>query len=408
MNIQSPNESVSPPARSSTIGEGIRLAFVSIHDANSVHANSGTIFNISQGMLRHGVQIEYIGPLSPQVNALNLCRYVINKHILNQNDFPQRDPGFLLHYARQVERKLSDMDVDLVFGSGTLPLSYLNTDIPIIFWTDCTFANLLNYYPKYCNLSARSIRDGHAADRAMYARCDRAFFASEWAANSAIRDYGLSPDKAFVVPRGANVPGASNSEEARALIESRTRDRCVLLFVGVDWERKGGAIAAETARIMNERGIPTELRVIGCQPQRPYRTTNFISYLGRISKSTREGMERFVKAMSESHFMIMPSRAEAYGIAYLEAAAYGVPSLATRTGGTGNAVTGGVSGLLFEREDNAEIYAREASKYFTDHALYKELACSAYADYASRSSWDTTVPKAIRILHKTINHDGAR
>lgn len=408
MNIQSPNESVSPPARSSAVGEGIRIAFVSIHDAKSVHANSGTIFNISQGMLRHGVQVEFIGPLSPQVNVINLSRYVINKYIFNLNDFPQRDPGFLLHYARQVERKLSVMDVDLVFGSGTLPLSYLQTDLPVVLWTDCTFANLLNYYPKYCDLSARSIRNGHAADRAMYARCDRALFASKWAVDSAIRDYGLSPDKAFVVPRGANVPGASSSEEAQTLIESRARDRCILLFVGVDWVRKGGAIAAETARIMNKRGIPTELRVIGCRPQRPYLTTDFISYLGRISKSTLEGQKRFVKELSESHFMIMPSRAEAYGIAYLEAAAYGVPSLATRTGGTGYAVTGGVSGLLFEPEDNAEIYASEASRYFTDYALYKELACSAYADYASRSSWDTTVPKAIVIMRDMLNHGKTR
>lgn len=265
------------------------MAFVSIHDAKSVHANSGTVYNISQGMLRHGVDIDFIGPMHPQINIFNLYHYAINKYVLRYNDFPQRDPGFLRHCARQVERKLSSLDVDVVFGSGTLPLSYLNTDIPIIFWTDCTFANLLNYYPKYCDLSARSIRNGHAADRAMYERCDRALFTSPWAADSAIREYGLSPDKAAIVPRGANVPGAKDSAEAHALIQSRARDRCVLLFVGYDWERKGGTIAAETARIMNELGTPTELRVIGCRPQRLFRKYDFISYLGRISKSTRAG-----------------------------------------------------------------------------------------------------------------------
>lgn len=104
----------------------------------------------------------------------------------------------------------------------------------------------------------------------------------------------------------------------------------------------------------------------------------------------------------------MPSRAEAYGIVCLEAAAYGVPSLATRTGGTGSAVIDGVSGLLFELEDSAEIYAREASRYFTDFALYNQLACSAYADFASRSSWDTTVPDAIRIMRDMLNRGQIR
>ena len=390
-----------PNPDSGTPGRNLRAAFVTLYDASDVNMMSGTGYNISQSFLRNGLDIEFIGPLKRQMNPINIARHGVNRFLFRKNDHPQRDPGFLRHYSRQVEARLRERDdIDVVFGSGGLPVSYLETDLPLVIWTDCTFANLLDYYGKYTNLSKRTVRDGHAADRNLYQRCERAIFASQWAADSAIQDYGLDPSRATIVSRGANVPTVADELELGALIEKRPKDRCVLVLIGVDWERKGGSIAAEATRELNRRGIRTELRVIGVDPVFDGPVPEYVTPLGRISKSTPEGLARFTQELGSAHFLIVPTQAEAYGIVYLEASAYGVPSLATRTGGVPSAVHEGVNGFLFERDDDGTKYADTIEALMKDQDAYRGLALRAYRDHLSRTHWDVVGQKAISVLQQ--------
>lgn len=384
-------------------GPSIRAAFVTPYDAGDVTMMSGTGYNISRSFLEAGLHLEFIGPLSRQIRPANLVRHAINRFLLRKNDHPQRDPSFLRHYARQVETALGDARVDVVFGSGGLPISYIETDKPLVVWTDCTFANLVNYYDKYSNLSARTLRDGHAADRNLYQRVEQAIFASRWAAESAINDYGLPRERATIVSRGANVPGGRTVQDIERLIESRSTDRCILHFVGVDWTRKGGRIAANAARELNQRGVPTELRVVGVDPEFAGPVPDFVKSFGRISKATPEGMARFTGLLAEAHFLIVPTRADAYGICYLEASAFGVPSLATRTGGVPSAVIDGQTGILFDLEDEGIGFADEVERLFRDPAAYRNMAIQAFRDYEARTNWPVVARQAINVLQAAAN-----
>lgn len=376
----------------------LRTAFVTLFDARDVTKMSGTGYNISRCLSRGGVGLEYIGPLKRQISPINIIRHAYNRFALRKNDHPQRDTGFLKHYARQVEAQLRDMDVDLVFASGSLPVSYLETDLPLVAWTDCTFANLLDYYPRYCNMSRRSIRDAHAAEHRLYGRVDQMIFNSDWAAESAISDYGLDRDRAHVISRGANIPGGRTEADINALIDARPKDRCILHFVGVDWERKGGDIAVEAARLLNSRGIPTELRVVGVEPKIKGPLPGFIKPLGWVAKSTPDGLGRFSQLMSEAHFLILPTRADAYGFVFLEASAFGVPSLAPRTGGVPSAMLDGVNGFLFDLDDNGAGYADKVEWLFKDPDAYRQLALRAYRDHMNRSNWDVVGQQVIGVL----------
>lgn len=388
------------PASDATRSEAsnLRSAFVTLYDAQDVTMMSGTGYNISQSFLRAGLDLSFIGPLKRQIRPMNLAQHAINRFALRKNDHPQRDPAFLKNYSRQVEAQLKGLDVDVVFGSGGLPVSYIETDLPLVIWTDCTFANLLEYYSKYSNLSKRTIRDGHAADRNLYQRCTRAIFASSWAAESAINDYGLAREHATIVSRGANVPGSKSEADIEALIDARPSDKCILHLVGVDWTRKGGQIAAGAAQELIKRGIPTELRVVGVEPAFEGAIPDFVKPLGRISKSTPEGMKRFTDLLGEAHFLIVPTRAEAYGIVYLEASAYGVPSLATKTGGVPSAVKDGINGILFDLDDPASRYADAIEKLWNDPDAYRALAMSAFRDHQARTNWTVVAQQAISVL----------
>lgn len=375
-----------------------RAAFVTLYDARDVNMMSGTGFNISQSFLDAGLDLSFIGPLKRHVRPANVARHVFNRYLLRKNDHPQRDPGFLRGYASQVAVALREIDVDVVFGSGGLPVAYLDTDKPLVIWTDCTFANLLNYYEKYTNLSRRTIRDGHAADRNLYQRCERAIFASAWAAESAIQDYGIPPERVAIVSRGANVRGGLGRSDIERRVDARSRERCILHFVGVDWRRKGGNVAVNAARELNRRGLSTELRVVGVEPECDGPTPDFVVPYGRISKASPEGMKRFTDLLSEAHFLIVPTRADAYGICYLEASAFGVPSLATRTGGVPSAVIDGVSGVLLDLADDGTGFADAVERLFNDPQAYRNMALGAFHDYQTRTNWPVVARQAIGVL----------
>lgn len=395
------------PPQDASEGRKLRAAFVTLFDASDVTKMSGTGYNISQALIREGLELEFIGSLHKKITPSNVLKHGINRFLLRKNDMPQRDTAFLKHYARQVEQQLEGLDVDLIFASGTLPISYLNTDLPLVLWTDCTFENLLDYYPRYCNLSKRSIRDGHAADKAVYERLDHAIFTSSWAADSAIKHYGMDPVHTSIVSRGANVPAGRTEADIEALIDARPKDKCILHFVGIDWLRKGGDIALRAAELLNQRGIPTELRVAGVEPETDGPVPDFVKPLGYVSKSTPEGLERFMKLMGEAHFMILPTRADAYGFAFLEASAFGVPSLAPNTGGVPLVSIDGVNGCIFDYDDRGEGYADRIESLFNDPEAYKALALRAFRDHLERGNWDVVGKQLMQIVRRVVDDHGS-
>ncbi|HRQ86246.1 MAG TPA: glycosyltransferase, partial [Flavobacteriales bacterium] len=54
---------------------------------------------------------------------------------------------------------------------------------------------------------------------------------------------------------------------------------------------------------------------------------------GFLNKNLPADMARLEHHLRTADFLILPTRFEAYGIVFCEAAAYGLPALASRTGG---------------------------------------------------------------------------
>ncbi len=69
------------------------------------------------------------------------------------------------------------------------------------------------------------------------------------------------------------------------MIDSKSRDICKLLFIGVDWERKGGDVALKVVELLNNMGVQTELHIVGCDPEGSMPT--FVVRHGFIPKKTR-------------------------------------------------------------------------------------------------------------------------
>jgi phosphatidylinositol alpha-1,6-mannosyltransferase len=92
---------------------------------------------------------------------------------------------------------------------------------------------------------------------------------------------------------------------------------------------------------------------------------------------------------------LMPARregnsVEGFGIVYLEAAWYGVPSLAGREGGAVDAVRDGETGLLCNGDDPADV-RRQILRLLDDASLKKRLSAGASARARGPAQWTNAV-----------------
>jgi len=379
----------------------VKLAFVTIYDARNVRSWSGTPYYMARALVREGVALEYIGPLETRKNMRSRAHAKLRNRIGGAYLY-DRDPSVLRHYARQVESRLASLEVDAVFAPGTLPIAHLNTHLPVVTWTDATFASMVDYYPEVSGLCWESVRAGNRMERAALARASVALYSSAWAADSAVNDHAADPAKVFVVPFGANLKVEPSTGEVAALIEKRPRNECRLLFIGVDWSRKGGDLALAVASRLVESGLPTTLTVIGCQvPDAP--DSDLVDCLGFIDKSTPNGEATIARLLGESHFLCLPSRAECFGMVFCEASAYGLPSISVRTGGIESAVRDGANGYLFDREGFVESAAGAIARCMANYDdMYVPLASAAREEYCSRLNWTTSTKVLVEHLSRLV------
>ena len=157
-----------------------------------------------------------------------------------------------------------------------------------------------------------------------------------------MNDYGYDPKKTYVIEFGANIDDADLVPNTRKYTAG---EPVTILFSGVEWKRKGGDIAVETVRLLNEQGIRARLVIAGIRElPRQYEGLPYIDYVGFLNKNDPGQYRRYVQLWQEAHFFLLPTQAECSAIVYCEASAYGVPIFTYDTGGTGDYVIDGVNG----------------------------------------------------------------
>jgi glycosyltransferase involved in cell wall biosynthesis len=376
----------------------MKLAYVTIFGTSDIRAWSGLGVYILSSLRGSGLQIQTIGDLRYQCDFVYKIKEVLYPKLLSQKYLMLWDPILLKSFARQVERALATIDCDMVFGIWTNPIAYLQTEKPIVFWGDATLPGLTALYPAYRNLCAETIRGGHRAEQLALSKCRLVIYSSEWAANTAIQNYDVDPVKVKVVPFGANVNCGRNVQDIRALIHARDRAVCRLLFVGVDWFRKGGDIALQVASQLNQRGIPTELHMVGSD--QPRELPGFVKQYGFISKASEEGRRLLDDLFSQAHFLILPTRADCTPVVFPEASSFGLPILTTNVGGIPTIIRDGKNGFAYPLGEAPETYCDTVERLWSSKQEYTQLALSSFQEYAERLNWDTAGQTVSQLLQE--------
>ena len=289
-------------------------------------------------------------------------------------------------WAGIFERKLAHTDLDVIFAPvASTEIAFLETSLPIIYYADLTAGFFIDYAASLRGISPWSVEQMKAVEGRALRRADQLVFASQWAANRAMKEYGVSQEKISVVPMGANLNDIPPLDEILAIRKRRSAGSCRLLFIGVDWERKGGATALAAMRELRARGVNANLTVVGCMPPGNVEG-NGLEVVPFLDKAVPEQRRRLDQLLLESDFMLFPTRREAYGVVCCEANAFGLPLIASDGGGV--PVRNGENGILLGAEASGHEYADNIQALMSDSSRYLEFVRSGRSAFDSRLNWD--------------------
>lgn len=242
--------------------------------------------------------------------------------------------------------------------------------IPNFVYTDSTV--LANLYFRHKDLGSLPSPKWLALESAIYADAARTFVMSEHVARSLTELYGIQPAKVARAYVGANVRAPPGSP--RPVPDG---DKTIL-FVGVEWERKGGPELVEAFLRLPERHRDARLLIVGVSPPLDARNCEII---GRVPA------EKVPDYYSRAAIFCMPSRLEPFGIAFIEAMMHAVAVAAPGHGAMLDYIREKETGVLFEPGDPADI-ARALTWLLDNPAERQAIALRGLEAVRSVYTWE--------------------
>jgi len=363
----------------------LTIAFVSPGDPNDKRSWSGTAFSLMQALGKHVGETEWICLEPPSMMKHRKILSRLNFKISGKRGYPDRTLKVSQNYADQLSEKLAGNNYDLIFASAaSVEMACLETSIPIVYVSDATFALVKDNYPIFSNLSGDTQKVEEFFEQSMIMKSSLLAYPSHWAAQSALQDYEAEPAKVRVIPFGANL---NSVPDVKDIAHRKIGVQVNLLFLAKEWDRKGGPIAVETLKEVLAKDIKAKLTICGVIPPEKcdHPQIEVIPYLDKNSKA---GRNRLQKILDESHFLLVPSRAECYGMVFCEANAFGIPVLAANVGGIPSIVRNGENGYLLPLETRGRGYANTLADIVNDKNRYASLVQSSKARYDNALNWD--------------------
>ncbi len=362
----------------------LTIGYLTVDDPRDRRTWSGINHFLLRAIEGEGHRVVVLGPLRPQA-ALLFCRLVNQVALrLFGKRFHYRDSFIMARaYARVLQRRLAHERMDLIIApAGIATTALLRTTVPIVYINDRCIAGAIGYHKVLKDLLAFSRRQSLALERKALERAHRVIYASHWAADAARAAY---PDLAAgiqVIPFGANLEKSPPAPAPRAFPPEKLK----LLFLGVYWDDKGGPIAYRALIELKRRGVDAELVVCGCDPPPECDDPDLVRE-GFLNKNIPADLEKLERHLDSAHFLIVPTRFEAYGIVFCEAAAHGLPVLATRTGGVPTIVEDGRTGFLFDLDEGGAAYAERIARLIGDPQGWRMMRANARARYEGSLTW---------------------
>jgi glycosyltransferase involved in cell wall biosynthesis len=227
---------------------------------------------------------------------------------------------------------------------------------------------------------------------------------STWARQSLIADYGVLPGRIEVIPPGVDLdlwqPSSRQSEPGPSPC-GKGDGPFRILFVGGDIRRKGSDVLLQAYRALCSRlpgtqggTPPVELHLVTRQAAPT--GEGLITHQGLLPNTAE-----IISVFRSCDVFVLPTEAEAFGIAAVEAAAAGIPAIVTGVGGLTDVVDDGETGFII-RPGDAQTLAARLQSLATNPDLRLRLGRAARRRAESRFDAGRNAARILEILRSAV------
>jgi glycosyltransferase involved in cell wall biosynthesis len=379
----------------------MKIGYITKEDPNDIKAYSGTHYSMLEALRTQFDEVIPLGPLDHWYKYMAKFKGKIKTFKKDKVFKFQYDLKLAKKHARIIEQRIDEFKPDVLIGSLVSPeMAFLETDIPIYLTTDATFPLLQDLYKSHSNLYSESIKNALILERAAFKKAKRLLLPLEWLSRSALQHYRIPIEKISVIPYGSNLD-SPDKDSVEEFIENRLKQTELnVLFVGVRWEEKGGPQAVEIVNKLNDLGIKSKLKIVGCYPDL---INENVEVVGFLDKQDRMESQKLKELYSEASFFILPTKAECIGMSFIEAASYGLPAIGTEVGGVPEAVTDNETGIIINSKVSVDETVNRIAVLWNKKSEYSAMSVAALKKYSTQMNWENWGKQVKKVIETDLS-----
>ncbi len=391
----------------------MNIAFVALYNLKDVKKGSGTYHHIYQELCSQNHNVTAIGPLDIRFPFFTRLFRFITKRILLKKYFSYLDPFVGLNIGRAVQKQLKGQDFDIMLTNDYAIAGYSKLKIPIVLWTDSIFPfnYSSNIHPWLKNMSWFSIKFYHIVVKAGLKNISLCIVPGRWHYQEILKYNLIKRDLLSIIPFGANMKDPGEFTGRLKNIKHLETKSINILFVGKDFKLKRLDFAIKVIEELQKVGVNAFLNIVGGKKPEYEKlkdikkiNINLITkFHGLIHKDNDEGLIKLSKLYKKSDILLLPSAAEGFGIVYVEAAAYGIPSLGFKTTGVNTAVKNGESGILLDIDKGPSEFTNIILSWIKNPNEYKKLCIGARLHYENNGNWPILIKRFNSYIENKLN-----
>lgn len=260
-------------------------------------------------------------------------------------------------------------------------------NIPHFIYTDHTTKTNHLYPDINAKKYIRSKRFINKSEVRAYDSASLIFTFGSLAASSLINQYKISEKKIVTVYAGCNTSNRDKFDPEKYFLKN-------ILFVGTEWERKGGPMLLKAFETVLKQHPDANLIIVGCTPD--------VSHLPNCTVVGKVKVEEVASYYERATLFCLPTTREPFGIVFIEAMSFKLPIIASRIGSITDMVINGENGYLIEN-DSVE-YGKAICNLLADPQKCKEMGENGFKFAKSEFNWETVGKKIKNHINEFLIH----
>tara|TARA_A100001011_G_scaffold354306_1_gene396598 strand:+ start:108 stop:1244 length:1137 start_codon:yes stop_codon:yes gene_type:complete len=361
---------------------------------------SGVPNTIYTNFKKEKIKVVKIDNLNEKYRKLLVIKREYLKFLKKEKFDETYNIGVSKNYSIQLSSRLKNIvNLSHLLTFDMSLVSFLKTDIPIIVWTDILYTDYYHHYYKDQKISKNSLEDIKSLEYATIKKCKLILFSSRWSLNNAKLKYKKFKNKFKLLEFGPSLRKEISEKRIRKKIYKRKKNKIRLISLSVDKKRKGVDKQIKLMDYINKQGFKCDLTIIGHKSKIKLNNSN-LKFLGFINKNNVLGEDKISRHLLNSHFHILLSSAEAYGISLIEANSRGLPNISFDVGGISHIVKNEKNGRLFKKNEKIEKIGNYITSTFCNVKKYRKLSISSYLESKKKFNYKIIISKFKNLVIK--------